>query len=110
MTTYHGSREDISWTVVRNNSYKLFGADESAARADYEKRSKTLHKGETIRLERRVRVECWVQHTDIEDERTRVGSNTDCLCDGGAYEVKEHPFLVHPDCPIHGSISSAEGT
>lgn len=26
----------------------------------------------------------------------------ECLCDGGSYQVVEHPFIVHPDCPIHG--------
>lgn len=26
-----------------------------------------------------------------------------CRCDGGAYEVKKSPFLVHPDCPIHSA-------
>lgn len=29
-----------------------------------------------------------------------------CLCDGGAFEVKAHPFIVHPDCPIHGAAVS----
>lgn len=24
-----------------------------------------------------------------------------CRCDGGSYETKEHPFLVHPDCQVH---------
>jgi hypothetical protein len=27
----------------------------------------------------------------------------DCLCDGGSYEQKQHPFLIHPECPVHGS-------
>ncbi len=26
-----------------------------------------------------------------------------CRCDGGAYGPQEHPFIVHPDCPVHGS-------
>lgn len=24
-----------------------------------------------------------------------------CLCDGGAYGQQKHPFLVHPECPVH---------
>lgn len=24
-----------------------------------------------------------------------------CICDGAAYEAREHPFLVNPDCPVH---------
>ena len=24
-----------------------------------------------------------------------------CRCDGAAYEVQRHPFLVHPECPLH---------
>lgn len=26
-----------------------------------------------------------------------------CYCDGGSYEIQEHPFLVNDKCPIHGS-------
>ena len=25
-----------------------------------------------------------------------------CRCDGSAYETKRHPFLAHPECPLHG--------
>lgn len=32
---------------------------------------------------------------------------TVCLCDGGVYGVQEHPFLVHPDCPIHAATPTA---
>lgn len=24
-----------------------------------------------------------------------------CICDGAAYEARENPFLVNPDCPVH---------
>lgn len=26
-----------------------------------------------------------------------------CICDGGAYGVVDHPFLVHPGCALHGT-------
>ncbi|MCX2931350.1 hypothetical protein ORI20_13785 [Mycobacterium sp. CVI_P3] len=25
----------------------------------------------------------------------------DCCCDGAAYTVRRHPFLIHRDCPVH---------
>lgn len=31
-----------------------------------------------------------------------LDSITLCCCDGGSFEVRQHPFLVHPDCPLHG--------
>lgn len=30
-----------------------------------------------------------------------------CRCDGGWYGIQEHPFLVHPECPIHGARPAA---
>lgn len=34
-----------------------------------------------------------------------------CICDGGSYETKAHPFLVHPDCPVHRPAApSSPGT
>lgn len=63
--TFHGSRKRESWSVTRNNSSMLFGENEDAARADYERRRKTLHRGETIKLERLVVAEAWVQHLDV---------------------------------------------
>lgn len=69
--TYHGSRERVAWSVTRNGSTLLFGEDETAARADYARRAKTLHKGETIRLERLVTAEAWVQHTDVIEQRAK---------------------------------------
>lgn len=66
--TYHRSTVRVSWSVNRNNSILLFGEDEAAARADYERRRKTLHRGETIRLERVTTAEAWIQHTDVMDE------------------------------------------
>lgn len=33
----------------------------------------------------------------VVDQEGRV-----CICDGGCYEIKEFPFLVHPGCEIHG--------
>lgn len=74
--TYHGSRERVSWAVVRNGqSYMLHGEDEQGARADYAKRSKTLHQGETLSLERTVRAESWVQHTDTVESREKAVSH-----------------------------------
>lgn len=35
-------------------------------------------------------------------QTAHAGENTRCLCDGGSYEVKAHPFIVNPDCQIHG--------
>lgn len=32
-----------------------------------------------------------------------LGSVLLCRCDGAAYEVKRHPFLVNGDCPLHGA-------
>lgn len=26
-----------------------------------------------------------------------------CICDGGAYEVKANPFIVNEDCQIHSA-------
>lgn len=26
-----------------------------------------------------------------------------CRCDGGVYGPQAHPFLVHPECPIHAT-------
>lgn len=63
--TYHGSREHVSWAVTRNNSTLMFGERETEARANYARRARTLHRGETIRLDRLVSVEAWVQHTDV---------------------------------------------
>lgn len=31
-----------------------------------------------------------------------LDSITLCCCDGGSFGVRQHPFLVHPDCPLHG--------
>lgn len=25
-----------------------------------------------------------------------------CICDGGAYEVNDNPFIVNDECEIHG--------
>lgn len=69
--TFHGSRERVSWSVTRNTSTTLFGDDEEQARADYERRRKTLHRGESIRLERLVVAEAWVQHLDVIDETAK---------------------------------------
>mgnify|MGYP001033858953 CR=1 FL=1 len=30
-----------------------------------------------------------------------------CICDGGAYEIKRHPFIVNPECEIHGKAKAA---
>lgn len=27
-----------------------------------------------------------------------------CDCDGAAYEIQRHPFLVNPSCPLHGTV------
>lgn len=27
-----------------------------------------------------------------------------CICDGAAFEVKEHPFIVNDRCPLHGAV------
>lgn len=35
-----------------------------------------------------------------DDLRTAVARV--CLCDGGSYEIRRHPFVVHTRCPIHG--------
>lgn len=32
-----------------------------------------------------------------------------CICDGGAYEVKAHPFIVNDACAIHGRPEPAGG-
>jgi hypothetical protein len=69
--TYHGSRERVAWSVTRNGSTLLFGDREDDARADYARRVKTLHKGETIRLERLVTAEAWVQHADVIEQRVK---------------------------------------
>lgn len=66
--TYHGTQVRVSWFVTRNSSTVLFGDNEAAARADYERRRKTLHSGETIRLERLTAAEAWIQHLDVMTE------------------------------------------
>lgn len=50
-----------------------FGDDEQAARADYERRAKTLHQGEVIALERRTSVDVWSQRVDVLSERVKAG-------------------------------------
>ncbi|CAM5531875.1 hypothetical protein [Leifsonia shinshuensis] len=30
-----------------------------------------------------------------------------CRCDGGAYGAQERPFLIHPECPVHGERQAA---
>lgn len=70
--THHGSRQRTSWSVTRNNNSTLFGEDEAAARADYEHRRKALHRGESIRLERLVVAEAWVQHLDVVDQTEKA--------------------------------------
>jgi len=30
----------------------------------------------------------------------------ECLCDGGAYEVKKHPFIVNEQCEIHSKTAT----
>lgn len=32
-----------------------------------------------------------------------------CRCGGGSYEVRERPFLVHPECPVHASNQQVPG-
>lgn len=73
--TCHGGRQRVSWSVTRNTSTQLFGDNEERARADYERRRKTLHRGETIRLERLVVAEAWVQRLDVMDETTKGRAN-----------------------------------
>lgn len=29
---------------------------------------------------------------------------TTCTCDGGSYEVRSHPFIVNPQCRMHGAL------
>lgn len=75
--TYHGSRERVSWSVTRNSSTTLFGENEAAARADYDHRRRTLHRGETICLERLVSAEAWVQHQDVIARAARLAPTTE---------------------------------
>lgn len=69
--TFHGSKDRVTWTVVRNYAHMSHGENEERARADYARRAPTLHAGETIRLERMVTAEAWVQHTDIIESREK---------------------------------------
>ena len=71
--TFTGTREIVMWTVVRNAVYLLHGDNEKQARADYEQRAKTLHKGETLRLERTSRIETWEQTTQIVEATSKPG-------------------------------------
>ncbi|HUH68496.1 MAG TPA: DUF5131 family protein [Mycobacterium sp.] len=32
-----------------------------------------------------------------------------CRCDGAAFEIKRHPFLVHPECPLHVAARRCQG-
>lgn len=75
--TYHGTKERVSWSVTRNGSTLLFGDHEDRARADYERRVKTLHRGETIRLERMTVVEAWIQRQDVMESRVFPHASTD---------------------------------
>ena len=29
-----------------------------------------------------------------------------CKCDGAAYRRQDHPFLIHPTCPVHGEVEA----
>ena len=76
---HHGSRERISWTVSvyddlsphPSASHKLFGDREAEARADFARRSKYLHKGKTIRLERLVTVRSWIHANEAIEAVTK---------------------------------------
>lgn len=70
--TYSGSRVRRTWAVTRNSSTMIFGEDEEAARADYMHRAKTLHKGETIRLEYVDHVEVWAHSRTVTNERRKA--------------------------------------
>lgn len=48
--------------------------------------------------------------TDSLAEVLRFAANQPaCRCDGGAYKTRDHPFLVHPGCPVHVACQQRSG-
>lgn len=42
-----------------------------------------------------------VATADDESAAHSAPAHRRCICDGAAYEVRDHPFIVNPDCPVH---------
>lgn len=47
--------------------------------------------------------------TDWEAADKQVSDERRCRCDGGSYEARERPFLVHPECPVQASNQQVPG-
>lgn len=79
--THHGSSERISFAVTithgdtphHSTASRLFGEDEQSAREHFKMRARTLRRGrgDSIALERTVRVESWIQRTDQLEQLTK---------------------------------------
>lgn len=68
-------RTRTSWSVVRNSVHMGYGdreTSEALARDDYARRVKTLHVGESLRLERTTVAETYQAQTTVVESRTKT--------------------------------------
>ena len=83
-------------------------ADRDAAQAEVERLRAAVARVEALAetWRRKAGRGVWLLDHAAADISTALAGDDDggqeCLCDGGSYQVVEHPFIVHPDCPIHG--------